>query len=158
MAMAVPKGKSPVHTTAPGGMCDPELPAAKCARTHAQTPAHSEDEPEHECAVMEDDITPEELKAHMELSAKKRAATTPIFGRTKCSSMQSQYDRSWRLLETFCTKSSTEAHHQHAAHNAHACTCPTHRLQGPELEIPDRFGNCRFSYPLKTGGFGFHTL
>ena len=30
--------------------------------------------------------------------------------------------------------------------------------QGPELEIPGRFGNCQFSNSLKTGGFGFQSL
>ena len=86
MAMAVPKGKSRAHGTAPGGACDPGLPTTKRARTHAQTPALPDDESEHERAEMEDDIAPEELQARMELSAKKRAAKTPVFGRTKRNS------------------------------------------------------------------------
>ena len=39
---------------------------------------------------------------------------------------------------------------------------PAASLQGPELEIPGRFGNCQFSglgsRPMKAGGFGFQSL
>ena len=136
MAMAVPKDKGRAHGTAPGGACDPELPTAKRARTHAQTAAHSEDESEHERAEMEEDIAPEDLQARMELSAKKKATKRPVFGRTKRNSTQSQYEGSRRLFETFCTKSGTEARRQHDAHNPRACTRPTRRLRcGEKVEV-----------------------
>ena len=88
MATAGPKGARPAHDTAPGGAWGPEQPTVGRARTNVKIPAHSEDEPKHERAVMEDDIALDDLQAPMQLSAKKKAAKKPALGgrsATACS-------------------------------------------------------------------------